>query len=38
MYELQVKKKSHGMAMIVFALLSTISAAATTVMPLVIHI
>jgi hypothetical protein len=37
MYELQLKKKSHSTAMLLFALLSVVSAAATTVMPLIIH-
>lgn len=36
MYELQIKKKSQGAAMLLFALLSTMSAAATTIMPLII--
>jgi hypothetical protein len=37
MYELQLKKKSQSTAMLVFALLSVVSAAATAVMPLIIQ-
>jgi len=36
-YELQLKKKSQSTAMLVFALLSVVSAAATAVMPLIIQ-
>ena len=37
MYELELKKKSRSTAMLFFALLSALSAAATTVMPLIVH-
>jgi hypothetical protein len=37
MYEIQFKKRSQGTAMLVFALLSALSAAATTIVPLIIQ-
>jgi hypothetical protein len=37
MYELQLKKKSQSTAMMVLALLSVVSAAATMVMPMIIQ-
>ena len=38
MYEIALKKRSHGMAMMLFASLSVLSATAKTVMPLLIQI
>lgn len=38
MYEIELKKRSQSAAMLLFALLSALSAAATAAMPLFIYI